>query len=58
MVNMPKLNDKKRIVIITQGEKSVIYSDKNGQIKEFEVPKIDPEKIVDTVIMVYSQLMR
>lgn len=48
MVNMPKLNDKKRIVIITQGEKSVFYSDENGQIKEFNVPKIDSEKIIDT----------
>ena len=51
MVNMPKLNDKKRIVIITQGEKSVFYSDENGQIKESNVPKIDSEKIIDTVII-------
>lgn len=45
--NMPKSNEKKRIVIITQGANPVIMA--NGQdIKEFQVKKLEQDKIIDT----------
>lgn len=47
---MPKSNDRKRIVIITQGDKPVVYTEGNGIVKETPVPKISPEKIIDIVI--------
>ena len=45
--NLPKLNEKKRIVIITQGSNPVIYAI-GDELKEFEVSKIEESKIVDT----------
>jgi adenosine kinase len=45
--NMPKLNDKKRIVIITQGDKPVILAI-GDEIKEIPVPNIPSDKLVDT----------
>ena len=45
--NLPKLSDKKRIVIITQGDKPVILAI-GDSIKEIPVPKIDSNKIIDT----------
>lgn len=47
---MPKLNDKKRIVIITQGDKPVVYTDGTGVIREIPVQSIAADKIIDTVI--------
>lgn len=45
--NMPKLDDKKRIVIITQGEKPVVMAI-GDETKQMPVPEVKPEKIVDT----------
>lgn len=45
--NLPKANNKKRIVIITQGDKPVVLAI-GDEVKEIEVPKIDQEKIIDT----------
>lgn len=45
--NMPKLGQKKRTVIITQGHLPVIVATGN-ETKTFEIQKIAPEKIVDT----------
>lgn len=48
IARMPKLNEKKRrIVIITQGEKPVVLSD-GETVKEFPVKQLKPEEIVDT----------
>lgn len=51
---MPKLNNKKRIVIITQGDRPVVYTTGDGTVKEIVVPKIDPERIIDTVRINFS----
>lgn len=45
--NMPKLGQKKRTVIITQGHLPVIVAT-GDETKTFEIQKIAPEKIVDT----------
>lgn len=45
--NLPKLNDRTRIVVITQGDKPVLLA-RGNDIKEISVPKIDSEKIEDT----------
>jgi adenosine kinase len=47
IANLPKLNNKKRIVIITQGSNPVVYVN-NDELKEVEVPKLDQSLIVDT----------
>jgi adenosine kinase len=44
---MPKNNDKKRIVVITQGDKPVILAI-GDTTKEYPVNKLEPEQIVDT----------
>jgi len=44
---MPKNNDKKRIVIITQGPEPIIMAT-GDEIKKIEVKKLDQDKIVDT----------
>jgi adenosine kinase len=45
---MPKVNAaRKRIVIITQGDKPVVFS--NGEVvKEYPIRKLKHEEIVDT----------
>lgn len=45
--NMPKLSQRKRTVIITQGHLPVIVAT-GDETKTFEIQKIDPELIVDT----------
>lgn len=47
MSNMPKLNNNKRIVIITQGDKPVILAI-GDSIKEIPVQKFEHSQIVDT----------
>lgn len=44
---MPKLNNKQRIVVITQGDKPVILAI-GDEVKEIAVPKLDGDKIEDT----------
>lgn len=45
---MPKVNgNRKRTVIITQGDRPVILSD-GETVREFQVKKLAPEQIVDT----------
>lgn len=44
---LPKKNDKKRIVVITQGEKPVVLVH-GDELKEYPVPSIPQEKILDT----------
>ena len=48
IANMQKVGEKKRIVIITQGDKPVIYTDGSNTVKQVNVPKIDSDKIIDT----------
>jgi len=45
--NLPKLNGRKRIVIITQGQDPVVLAI-GDEIKEIPVPAISSEKIIDT----------
>ncbi|CAF0935038.1 unnamed protein product [Brachionus calyciflorus] len=45
--NLPKLNDKKRVVIITQADKPVIYV-VGDKVMQIPVPPIEAEKIIDT----------
>lgn len=46
--NLPKLNsDRKRIVVITQGDKPVVLAI-GDTCKEYPVPYIDPSRILDT----------
>jgi adenosine kinase len=46
--NLPKLNEKrKRIVVLTQGCSPVLLFE-NGTIREFDVVPLQPEEIVDT----------
>jgi len=45
---LPKVNGKRsRIVVFTQGAKQTIVC-KDGEVKHYLVPKIDPQLIVDT----------
>ena len=48
IANMPKINAaRKRIVIITQGDRPVVFS--NGEeVKEYPIRKLKHEEIVDT----------
>jgi len=49
IAQLPKVdNSKKRIVVITQGPKSTMVCDKDEKITDYPVPRIAPEKIVDT----------
>jgi len=32
---------------VTRGDKSTLYADEEGKIKEFEIIKVDPQHLVD-----------
>lgn len=41
--------DKKRIIVITRGASPVlVYDSKDGRVRQFEVPQLAPESIIDT----------
>lgn len=48
IANLPKLGNKKRTVIITQGSKPVVCVTGDSVVTEFAIPSIEADKIIDT----------
>lgn len=47
MANKEKVNDRERIVVVTQASEPVIVANQ-GSISEYEVPGVKKDEVVDT----------